>query len=165
MSYGTLADSKTYHAARGNTAWAAADDADLTISLLRGSEYIDGQFRRQFPGYKTDLRSQVREWPRNNAYDIELNSIANTEVPVEVEYATYEAALRELASPGSLMPDVTLGKQIKRAKVDGAVDVEYQGAIGSHGMRPTLLVVQAILAPVLTGSGSGSSIAGRSDRI
>ena len=165
MSYGTLADSKTYHAARGNTTWAAAADADLTIALLRGSEYVDFMFRSQFPGYKTDLRSQVREWPRIDAFDIENNSIASTEVPVEVEYATYEAALRELASPGSLMPDVTLGKQIKTASVDGAVSVEYVGAIGAHGMRPTLSVVQSIIAPVLTGAGGGSSIAGRTYRI
>lgn len=165
MSYGTLADSKTYHAARGNTAWAAADDADLTIALLRGSEYVDFMFRSQFPGYKTELRDQVREWPRLDAYDIEDNSISSTTVPVEVEYAAYEAALRELDSPGSLLPDVTLGKQIKTASVDGAVSVEYVGAIGSHGMRPTLSVVHSIIAPVLTGSGSGSSLAGRSFRI
>lgn len=35
----------------------------------------------------------------------ECNAIPATEVPIEIIHATYEAALRELASPGSLSPD------------------------------------------------------------
>ena len=165
MSYGTLADSKTYHAARGNTAWAAGSDPNLTIALLRGSEFIDFTYRGRFPGYKTLLRDQVREWPRNPAWDIELNSISSTTIPVEVEYASYEAALRELATPGILTPDIIPGEQIKRARVDGAVEVEYVGVVGVQGMRTMLTIIGGILAPVLTGTGTGSSLAGRSVRI
>lgn len=164
MSYGTLAASKTYHAARGNTAWAAGADADLDIALLRGSEFIDYNFRARFPGVKTGARAQEREWPRSPAWDIELNSIPSTEVPTEVENSTYEAALRELANPGSLMPDITLGKQLKSARVEGAIDVEYTGVTGEQGMRPLLTIVAGILAPVLTGDGLGSSLAGRTAR-
>jgi hypothetical protein len=164
VSYGTLAGSKTYHAARGNTAWAAADDADLEISLLRGSEYVDFMFRAQFPGTKTGLRNQVREWPREWAFDTDGEAIGPTVIPVEVENATYEAALRELASPGSLMPDVTLGRQITEASVDGAVAVKYTGATGLQGMRPTVSVVGSILAPVLTGLSARSSVVGSAVR-
>jgi hypothetical protein len=164
VAYGTLAASKIYHAARGNTAWAAADDADLEIALLRGSEYVDFTFRDQFPGTKTGLRNQVREWPREWAFDTDGESIGPTVIPIEVENGTYEAALRELTAPGSLMPDVTLGKQITEASVDGAVSVKYGGPSGLQGMRPTVSVVGAILAPVLTGSSARSAIVGQAVR-
>lgn len=163
MSYGTLSGANAYHTARGNAAWNGTDE-QKTIALLRGSEYVDFNFRDRFPGYKTGLRDQEREWPRSWAFDIENNSIPADEVPDEVVRATYEAALRELVSPGSLMPDVTLGKQIKAARVEGAVSVEYVGAVGLAGLRPLVSVVSAILAPILTAVG-GSSIAGRSERV
>jgi hypothetical protein len=164
MSYGTLAASKVYHAARGNTAWAAATDPALTIALLRGSEFVDFSFRDAFPGIKTGLRSQVREWPREGAYDTDWNAIPADEVPVEVEYASYEAALRELASPGSLMPDLVLGEQIKSASVEGAVSVEYAGPVGIQGMRPLVLIIGGILAPVLIAV-QASSLSGRAVRV
>lgn len=150
--YGTLAASKTYHAERGNITWAAADDADLTIALLRGAEYVDLLFGPRFPGLKAGLRDQEREWPRTGAADEHGNAIAVDEVPIEAERAAYEAALRELDNPGSLMPDVTPGKQIKSASVDGAVAVEYTGAIGSEAMRPLVSIIGTILRPILTGS-------------
>lgn len=153
-SYGTLAASKTYHAERGNTAWAAADDADLTIALLRGSEYVDGRYRAAFPGYKTGERAQVREWPRTGATDASGYLIAEDAEPVEVEYATYEAALRELATPGSLMPDVTPATQIKRERIEGIIDTEYVTPSGAASARPVIAVIDAIMAPLI---GSGSS--------
>ena len=54
MSYGTLTGANTYHDDRGNTTWTGTDAAK-TIALLRGSEYIDQNFRGLFPGYKTCL--------------------------------------------------------------------------------------------------------------
>ena len=164
MSYGTLADSKTYHAERGNTAWAAATDAALTIALLRGSEYVDFMFRDSFPGTKTGERAQLREWPREWAWDQDGNSIGPTVIPIEVEHATYEAALRELVSPGSLLPDVVTGQQILKASVEGAVSVEYAGAaVGPNAMRPLVAAIGAILAPILTGT-PRSGLVGRAVR-
>jgi hypothetical protein len=160
-SYGTLAASKTYHAERGNTAWAAADDADLTIALLRGSEYVDGRFRSAFPGLKTGGRDQVREWPRTGATDASNYAIASDAEPVEVEYATYEAALRELATPGSLLPDVTPSNQIKRERIEGIIDTEYVTPSGASAARPVIAVIDAIMAPLIGGGASsfvGSSV-------
>lgn len=160
--YGTTSGADSYHAARGNSTWVGSD-ATKEIALLRASDYVDIMFRDQFPGEKTGLRTQEREWPREWAFDKDGEAIGVNEIPVEVINATYEAALRELVAPGSLMPDVTLGKQIKSASVDGAVSVEYAGATGLQGMRPTVSVVGGILAPILTGY-ARSSIAGQAVR-
>jgi hypothetical protein len=152
MTYGTLAGSKTYHADRGNAAWAAGDDADLTTALLRGAEYIDGLYRGAFPGYKVGARAQVREWPRYAAYDNEGNTIATDVAPDEVVYAAYEAALLELATPGTLSPVVTQTDQVKREVIVGAVEVEYVGASGVSAARPVVTKIDAIISPVLTSS-------------
>lgn len=165
-SYGTVDDADTYHDDRANSAWgeSSVSTASKEAALLRASEYIDYQFRPSFPGYKAGLRAQTREWPRAWAYDEENNSIPSDEVPIEVEYATYEAALRELADPGSLLPDFTPNQQVKRERVEGAVEVEYTGPIGASSAKPILTIVRGILAPILTGP-ANSSIAGRTARI
>ena len=162
MSYGTNSGADDYHSARGNTAWTDAAGSDKTVARLRGSEYVDQNFRASFPGYKTGLRDQVREWPRTDAYDIESNHIGFDVVPIEVEYATYEAALRELQNPGSLFPDFKPGQQVKREKVD-VLEIEYTGPVGISSVKPIITVIQGILAPVLTGHAQ-SSLAGRTIR-
>lgn len=159
--YGTLVAADAYHLARGNTTWTGADEVK-NIALLRGSEYIDQSFRSSFPGYKTDLRAQLREWPRVSASDIEGNFLDPDVVPDEVFDATYEASLRELVSPGSLRPDYNPSAQQKRVKVD-VIDIENTAPHGVASVIPIITVIRGILAPILTGS-SDSEIAGRAVR-
>ena len=160
--YGTLAEANTYHSDRGNTTWTGAD-ADLNIALLRGSEYIDQGYRLQFPGEKTGLRAQEREWPREGASDSAGNAIGVSEVPVEVLYASYEAALRELTVPGSLQPDYDPAGQQKSVKVD-VIAIEYTAAHGAQSVIPIINIINGILAPILTGDGINTSLAGRAGR-
>src|SRR5262245_49728437 len=123
--YGTLAEALVYHNDRGNSAWAAAaSDAIRTAALVRGTQYIDGRYSGRWPGTRTDGRDQPLAWPRTDAEDIEGNEIDEDEVPIEVEHATYEAALRELATPGSLSPDYTASERVVREKVD-VLEVQY----------------------------------------
>ncbi len=161
-SYGTLAGANTYHSDRGNTAWTGAD-VDLDIARFRGSEYIDQGYRLQFPGQKTDLRAQEREWPRNSAQDTAGNAIGPTEIPVEVINATYEAALRELVVPGSLQPDYDPAGQQKSVKVD-VIAIEYTAAHGAQSVIPIINIINGILAPILTGGGINTGLAGRAAR-
>lgn len=165
-AYGTLIGADAYHLARGNTAWAG-DNADKDIARLRGSDYIDQAFRSSFPGERTNGRNsatpQDREWPRTDAYDIDGALIPDDDVPQEVIDASYEAALRELVSPGSLMPDYDPSSQAKREKVD-VIEVEYTAAHGVASVMPIITAIRAILAPILTGN-SASGIVGRFNRI
>ena len=159
--YSTVAAADTYHTAHGNATWTGTDDLK-NAAMLRGSEYIDQSFRSSFPGFKTELRDQLREWPRSDAADIEGNYLDNETVPIEVFNATYEAALRELVSPGSLLPDYAPGGQKKRVKVD-VIDIEYTAPHGASSVLPVITIIRGILAPILTGSDS-TSIAGRAVR-
>jgi hypothetical protein len=157
--YGTVAAADAYHAARANAAWTGEDVAKQA-ALLRASVYIDGRYRKLlasgvwqslFPGVKTEGRGQAREWPRTGAEDYEGHAIPSDQVPVEVEQATYEAALRELVEPGSLSPDFVAASTVKRQKV-GPIEEEFSVAAGEDGaasVRPVISIIDEMIAPVL----------------
>ena len=145
--YSTLAAADTYHADRGNTTWTGAD-ADKNIALLRGSEYVDAAFRLAFPGDKTSLRLQLREWPRENAVDRAGNYLDSSVVPIEVFHASYEASLRELVTPGSLQPDYDPAGQQKSVQVD-VIKIEYSAPHGAQSVLPVITIIRGILEPIL----------------
>lgn len=163
--YGTANGADLYHQQRGNYAWidVTKDITDRDAARLRASEYIDSAYRASFPGYKTGLRAQLREWPRTGAYDIGGQTIDANTVPLEIEEAVYEAALRELATPGSLNPDYDPSQQARREKVD-MLEIEYTAPHGPNSVRPIISIINAIIAPVLTGDVK-SSVSGRAERI
>lgn len=163
--YGSLEGAATYHAARGNTAWADVDgespdspDDARSEALMRGSDYIDAKYGSRYPGLPTEGRGQDRPWPRTGATDKAGYEIADDEVPIEIEQATYEAALRELVEPGSLMPDYVAAERVRRERVEGAVEVEYSDKFqGAAGVTPIVTLIAGILAPLLgTGRRGGS---------
>ena len=157
--YGSVEAADQYHQDRANTAWAG-DEVAKQAALIRASVYIDGRYRKLlssgvwqslFPGVKTEGRGQAREWPRTGAYDYEGNPIPADQVPVEVEQATYEAALREIVEPGSLSPDFVSASLVKREKV-GPLETEFAVSVGSEAagsVRPVISIIDEMIAPVL----------------
>lgn len=157
--YGTLEGADAYHQARGNTAWAIGPDDARKAALVRATDYIDGRYRvmmatgrwvSMFPGVRTAGRGQANEWPRTGARDNDGNALPVDQVPVEVERATYEAALRELASPGSLSPDFVASEAVTKEKV-GPIEVTYaEAATGDQPPnRPAIPLIDGILGPLL----------------
>lgn len=155
LYYGTEDAFETYCAERGYTIPAG----DVETALTRASMFIDANFK--FMGQKTGGRDQQRAWPRDGAQDAEGYGYNGDEVPWQIEHATYEAALRELTTPGSLLPDVTPGK-LKTAVTVGSVSVTYNNG-GVQGEKPVLTVLGGILASLL-GSTSPSPMFGSSGR-
>lgn len=149
--YGSLADANSYHSERGNAAWTGTDAAK-DAALQRATDYIDGRYRymtvggcwkSMFRGVKTDGRAQELEWPRTGATDSEGNEIPDDEVPVEVEHATYAAALLELTDPGSLSPIFVASGQVIKEKV-GPIEVGYASPPTDGNMPPNRPVVPTI---------------------
>ena len=153
LHYGSLSAADEYHAARGNAAWADAAEQSRTAALVRASDYVDARYqyelngcwRSMFSGEPTGGRAQERAWPRTG-----VDGVLSDEVPLEVERATYEAALRELATPGFLMPDFIPSEQVTRVKV-GPIEESYaqSGADGSPANMPQLMAVDRLLALLL----------------
>lgn len=162
--YGTVLGADSYHDDRGNSAWAALTEPAKESALTRGSDYVDQRYRERlasgkwasmFSGVRTDGRSQDREWPRTGATDYEGSEIGTSETPTEVENATYEAALREAAEPGSLSPDYTMTGQVTQETV-GPITVKYADTSSMKmpkGIetpnRPIIPEIDEIIAPVL----------------
>jgi hypothetical protein len=145
--YGTLAGALAYHDARGNAAWAASPDPLRTAALIRATTFIDG-YRGRFSGYKAGLREQALEWPRIGASDAMGWAIPDDAIPIEIEQATYEAALRELAKPGALSPDLTPAIRMKRVKA-GTVETETEYAGGGFNAATAFSVIESILSGLL----------------
>ena len=160
--YGTVAEADTYFTDRGEATWTGTD-AVKEEAMRRAAVFIDGQYRHQFPGYPAGGRDQALEWPRNWAADIYDYAIPSDEVPREVKEASYEAALRELVTPGSLLPDWDPGAQNKRVKVD-VIEVERSAPYGAGSVLPVLTICNRILARVLSGAPLGGMF-GKTARI
>lgn len=150
-SYVSVAVFQAYCAARAITP-ASADVATVEAGLRRATAALDAKYRPRFKGYRTNRRKQALEWPRTNALD-DANRvyIGQYEIPVEVINATCEAAVRELASPGAMNPDVKPSAFVKRRKA-GSVEIEFKD---SGPVTTTFLRIDQILAPVLTGGAAG----------
>lgn len=151
--YGSVALADAYHEARLNTAWTgvASSPADAKeAALLRASVWLDGTYGARFTGTRTDGRDQSRAWPRSGATDGEGLAIASDEVPDEVLQATYEAAMRELTTPGSMSPDYTPAQGVKSETV-GPISVTYRDGSGSQ--LPVSTTIDNILAPLLVSRG------------
>lgn len=149
-SYVSVADCITYADNRGLT-FSSSTTALQEQSLRRATVWIDGEYRNRFTGYRNDGRDQALEWPRSSGQNQSppYGSIANDAVPQEVINASCEAAVRELATPGQLTPDVTMGKVQKSVRVVGAVAVEYAASNGIAAQTPTMTIVSKILFNVL----------------
>lgn len=152
-SYVSLADALAYHAARGNADWAgAASDTVREQALRRATAWLDVTFAARFPGYRVNGRDQALEWPRTAAYDGGGYLIDNDAVPKEVKFATYEAALREVETPNSLLaPSPATYATIKREQV-GPIEREY-GGDGKQASTVPVDMIEAILMPVLLDQG------------
>lgn len=155
--YGTATGFKAYWSARGSDQ-SAKLDADVNVALLIASEFIDRSFRSQWQGLKVGQRDQIRDWPRSGVIDRDGNAVESDVPPVEVENATYEAALRQLTTPGIFFKDYTPGKY-KSVSITGALSVEY--AIGNaYSFQTQMPAIGLILEPVLGCAGSFSSLSG-----
>ena len=155
-SYASLAFALAYHAARGNAAWAIGLDADRETALRRATVWLDSTYRAQWPqGYRINGRVQALDWPMSNVRDAAGWYVDYTTIPVEIANATCEAALREYAKPGSLLPDYVQSQAVESATA-GPVSVTFKASSGAATIVPILTLVDGILGRLLGGVARGS---------
>lgn len=148
------------------TAWLASNGFSLPVSApapailrQRGSTYVDGLYGSRFVGAPTGGFAQERAWPRTGATAYSL-AIPDNVIPTPIVLASYAAALQEANEPGSLSVVATAAGQVKRERVEGAVDIEYFGASGGAAANavPVLSAVEGLVAPFLLIADTGSSV-------
>jgi hypothetical protein len=140
-----------YHALRGNSAWAAASDADQQYAIIRATQAIDSIYKGKWKGSPTEYGTQELEWPRQ---DVVVNGteLDDDLIPAALKKAVCEAALRELASANSMTPDLERGGEIKRVKAD-VVEVEYMDGANS---TTTFTAIDGLLADLVTGTSASN---------
>jgi hypothetical protein len=117
----TLSDANAYFTSRGVTTWLGSD-AVKTAALVRGQDYIAGVYNPRW----------------TVAFD-------NDDAPVAVQYAIFEAALREVVQPGSTAPDYVPAGQVTSETV-GPISVTYSDKQGSDANAPVFPRIEALLA-------------------
>jgi hypothetical protein len=174
QSYVSVEDADAFYSAQLNEGWFVDEPSKKEAALIRATAFIDATYRARFPGYPTRGRAQALEWPRRGAYtyvpDNGRSSAyfdANTgagydqgytylpvnEIPRELRAAVCEAAMRELAKPGSLAPDLKRGGAIKSAGA-GSARVEFFGnAPAGTTFQAIDLALGALLMPASPYSG------------
>lgn len=167
MFYGTAEDFTTYHESRGRTVSGAWDDDIIESALLVASEWLDGVYGTLWIGEPTDGFSQERQWPRTEAIvnSVPTYTFPDDATPEQVIQATYEAAFRQLTTPGSLQVDFTPGKY-KSVRVEGAISVDYNmGITQSSDVQLQIGVIQTLMQRLLKEGGAFSSFSGRVERV
>jgi len=153
-SYATIAAINAYAVANGASFPITGADAPATTAAVaaaeaaarRGTRAIDGLYGRRFVGSRTNGRAQAQCWPRTGATDNDGEDIADDEIPSEIISAVCEAAIRELAEPGSLAPDLERGGAIKSLKA-GSVAIEYKDGAPAE---TTFTTINNLLAGIVT---------------
>jgi hypothetical protein len=156
--YGTDAEFEAFAEAHG---YVLPEGANIPVLRLKGSDYVDHTYGSKFPGTRTAGYAQVRAWPRTHAVLASGETVPANEVPAAIITASFHAAWQEALAPGSLSGYGSPSSVIKRERVEGAVDVEYQtqsGPLTAESLAPVLTVVDGLLRPFLTISGGLPSI-------
>lgn len=132
----TTAEADAYATARDWRDWASAAEGDKTPALRRGQDYIAGLYNGRW----------ATEWD-------------NDQAPEGVKMAIFEAARRELVEPGSLLPDWSEAKQVKRERSKvGPIEEEFEYSVPTSALtaRPTIGIIDHLLADLITSAGGVS---------
>mgnify|MGYP001090393992 CR=1 FL=1 len=141
---------ESYHSLRGNSAWAIGDPTEKQYAIIRATEAIDNLYSQKWPGTPTEYGTQELKWPRKNVV-INNVPIEDDVILAAIKKAVAEAALRELATPGSMTPDLDRGGDIKRVKAD-TVEVEYSD---SASATTTFTLIDVLLDDITGGASGG----------
>jgi hypothetical protein len=129
-SYATIAEADDYMNDYKSLpdAWNSAlgvTDVQKQIAMIQGTQYVEDLVRGRFKGRATH-DDQSMQWPRFGVTDESGYTFDHDEIPKQLKFAVFEAALR--ARHGTaLVPDDTTGGGVKKERVKvGDVDISNE---------------------------------------
>ena len=131
-SYGSLAESDTYFAARQTGNWDGSDE-HKEMALRRAATYLDNVFRGKWKGIKVN-RDQALAWPRSYAIDSDGYSVGASTIPKELKYAQFEAAA--LFAAGTNL-DAPIDRATKSEQV-GPIAISYMDGAALTAQYPAV---------------------------
>lgn len=137
-SYVSLADARTYAAARGVT--LPAVDLDCEILAIKAMDYIEAQ-RDKYKGNRV-ASTQALQWPRTGVV-IDTFDITETSIPRELINAQVQTMI-ELFSGREVMP-TSADSRVKIREKIGPIEDEW-AEYGS--MTPSFPKIDSLLLPL-----------------
>lgn len=141
-------------------------DEEIEQAIVRASDYLSESFA--WAGYRLNERGaaggrQALAWPRVGVTDKSGYGLPSDEVPAEVQKATAEIVVKELASPGAMAPVYNAQERVKSERF-GSVAFEYDMSnTSAHSARPVILAVMDLIGEFLA-AGASNSIVGEAVR-
>lgn len=130
-SYASLSFANAYWANRphssSSTTWSGATDVNKEGALREATSYLDAVYGQAYRGYRRG-NLQGLQWPRTNALDDAGWPLPD--LPMEIQWATVELAVRALGSSLAADADVAGSIKRKREKV-GPIEEETEYQFGS----------------------------------
>lgn len=123
-TYSDLTQADSYHAARGNAAWAALTAANKEAALRKATDYLEQSYRMRWAGWRMST-TQALSWPRAWVPLVDtpyawVSYYAQNVIPAQLVNACAELALR--AAAADLAPDIT---RPKISTTIGPIKVDY----------------------------------------
>jgi hypothetical protein len=150
-SYISVADADTYHVAyTGSSSWTASTPTDAIKErvLRRATLVIDARYVLRWKGERF-TENQALDWPRQDVEDASGYFILTTVIPVDLQRATAELALRELTETDGIIPDITDNGAIKREMIKvGPIENEIE-FLGGGSPETKFTVVDKLLTDLL----------------
>jgi len=120
----TVQEADAYALSRGRTSWISAPsqpETEKASALRRATDWAAGEFNGRW-----------------------LVEFAPEEVPEPVKYAICEAAIRELAKPGSLKPDYVPAERLISKTID-VISRTYADVKSPEAMLPVFSTIEGLL--------------------
>ena len=152
-SYTTVAFADQYFENHNNPSdWTGADQATKEMALREATQYLDLYYGGRWRGRKKLLtEDQALDWPRYEAYDDDDRWIDSETIPVKLQEATAEAALRDITETNGLLPDIDEPGTVKKYAVQvGPIkeSTEWQGGKSSFKKFRTIdYLVRGLVYP------------------
>lgn len=119
-SYVTVEDAISYNISRGRDKWGDLSSQKQSSALVKATQYIDGMYR--WKG-RRKFESQELAFPRVMIRDIDGFEV--TGIPKKLKDAVCEAAYKVAEEEEELFTQYDANGDIKRQRVEGAVEVEF----------------------------------------
>ncbi len=147
-SYVTVAEARAYADSRNKAFPGTATDSIIEGCLLNAVEYLEA-LRDRFKGTKHS-QMQALQFPRDGLFIDGFENYPEV-IPLNLKYAQIRLAL-EVANGNDLFPTFAGGAAVKSETVGPIKTEYYQDTIYTTG-GPTFAAVDALLEPLLKGSG------------
>ncbi len=156
-SYLSVADADQYHDNIGTATadWLSKTTAVKEQALRDATRYLDAHYGKRWKGFRT-AKANPLDWPRKGVTDTSGYTVANDSLPVALEDATAEAALRSLdatQNPTGLTPDITKEGVVTQLREKGeGVGEEETHWDGGFSPYVTFSVVDQLLHDLIRSS-------------